>query len=433
MAQPIPPVVAADPTRPYRPPVIGSLDVQVQYIAGYHQRIRSSYGQEIVTMLTRFLEFATSRATGTMSYSFSEVPRFQGCEDGYPFELIVQGNNLPADLSSTRQALKMLLSGCPDMIFSNPMEDSGAGSMPNILFNSARAKFIQNLELCDSPAGFAIKGYYMLKRSSTRYFAYPFKVYIVRLTDSNIATFHNKTAFGGDWLPFLSEMLKYWDLSMTIDDAGTMDSTLSMKYDNENVFLTRGTALANFLPSFSSAMFSGIGADSIVNTIKVLRYCSSEAVIYAMGKLPTNQVTRGIQSYVSGNVVRGADYNYTSGSSVTDKKNNFKMWLIALLQQRSTGPRDPNQKWGLGYIAERERAKQSIGLVEDRIIAAIGKEVYDKLVTEQSKLSVLDSYMIRVEAKDLDFLHLSEGYLETDFLEFASEIGLPIPDDTPPA
>jgi hypothetical protein len=92
---------AAAPDRPFRPPVAGSDNAPFQYIAGYGQRLRSSYGQDIQTILTRFFEFATARQPGSVSYTFQESPRQASLENGYPFILHLSGNYLPPDLANT--------------------------------------------------------------------------------------------------------------------------------------------------------------------------------------------------------------------------------------------------------------------------------------------------------------------------------------------
>jgi len=427
--------VTPDPNRPYRPPLVGTPDVTIQYISGQIQRTRASSGQEIIVLLTRFLEFATARPTGSMTYSMLEPPRWQNAEEGYPFELVIYGNNLPADLASTQQALRLLISGCPDMIFSNTMEGpSGESSIPNIFFTPGRVKFLQNLEIFDTPCGFGLKGNFMLRRSATRYYAYPFKVHIVKLSDQSLQLFHSHIAFSGDLEKLIDKMLEYWDLKLDRSMMGADYSSLSMNYDGEDVFLTRGNSVMNFLPNITTSMFSGLSTEAIVNCLKTLRFCTSESLIYALGKLePNNQLRKAISTQVSGNTVRGADYHYPSPLDEEARREGFKTWLVSLLQQRSLGPRnlheDPAMKWGLGYISELERSKQTVGVVENRISNAVGKEVYNKLVTPKSKLAVLDEYIARIEAQGLDFMHISEGRLELDFIEFAQEKGLPLPDE----
>jgi hypothetical protein len=261
----------------------------------------------------------------------------------------------------------------------------------------------------------------MLRRSSQRYYAYPFKVYVARVTDTNFHYLNNVLSFEGDFLRFLNGMLDYWDLKLDLDVVQVQDSSLSMKYEGEEIFLTRGAAIANFVPAFGSSMFAGCNGEAIMLLLKTQRFCTSESVIHAMQKVDANnQIKKSIEPLVSMGTVRHADSVYP-GMTVAEKQASFKDWLTALLSVRSIGPRDVSKPWGLSYVADREKLKQTVGLIETRIVNAVGREVYDKFVNVENRVEFLDDYLKRIDKAGMEFMHLSEGFLEVDFQKFAEE------------
>lgn len=225
-----------------RPPVPGEDHCIISYMSGYSARQRHEAGAALLRLVMRFMEFATARQPGA-GYSIHEPSRFTTLDRSTPTEFILTGGSVPQDLSLSFGSLTTLLENCRDLVWADPAE-ARASSGPNIMFSPDMMVYLAHLKVSKTVSfPMILEGYLMKKVDSRTTYAYPFKVYVLRMSvneDHYLKAY--ELAFGGKLKEFNEKIFEYHKLKLTLG-MNPGDSRLEYLHRNGPVYLTRGGRL----------------------------------------------------------------------------------------------------------------------------------------------------------------------------------------------